>query len=71
MDTNHHSTDLIPFATRQIGNESVNTVNARDLYAYLGIAKQYGNWLKVQLKCAPIFLKILTMRFLPFRVKTL
>jgi phage anti-repressor protein len=52
MDTNHHSTDLIPFATRQIGNESVNTVNARDLYAYLGIAKQYGNWLKVQLKRA-------------------
>ena len=44
--------DLIPFATRQLGSETVNTVNARDLHAYLGITKRYADWIKVQIRRA-------------------
>jgi len=44
--------DLIPFATRQLGSASVNTVNARDLYDYLGINKPYAHWIKTQLNRA-------------------
>ena len=44
--------DLIPFMTRQVGKESVNTVNARDLHAYLGITQRYADWIKVQIRRA-------------------
>lgn len=44
--------DLIPFVTRQLGMETVNTVNARDLYAYLGILKRYTDWIKTQIRRA-------------------
>lgn len=44
--------DLIPFATRQLGSDTVNTVTARDLYDYLHITKDYTNWIKAQIKRA-------------------
>jgi phage anti-repressor protein len=44
--------DLIPFATRQLGSDTVNTVTARDLHDYLDLTKDYTSWIKVQLKRA-------------------
>ena len=45
-------TDLIPFASRHIGSQEVNTVNARDIHAYLGITKTYADWIKAQIRRA-------------------
>jgi phage anti-repressor protein len=47
-----HMSDLIPFAAHQLGTETVPTVNARDLYAYLQISKPYAHWIKTQLRRA-------------------
>jgi phage anti-repressor protein len=44
--------DLIPFAPRQLGIETVNTVNARDLYAYLELSGDYSLWIRRALKRA-------------------
>jgi anti-repressor protein len=44
--------DLMPFASRQLGTETVPTVNARDLHAYLGITKPYADWIRVQIRRA-------------------
>ena len=44
--------DLIPFMTRHIGQETVNTVNARDVHEYLEITKPYIDWIKYQIKRA-------------------
>lgn len=44
--------DLMPFASRQLGTETVPTVNARHLHAYLGITKPYAHWIKTQLRRA-------------------
>ena len=44
--------DLIPFITRQLGSETVNTVNARDLHTYLGMTQRYADWIKVQIRRA-------------------
>jgi phage anti-repressor protein len=44
--------DLIPFMTRRLGTDTVNTVNARDLYAYLDLTKPYATWIKTQLRRA-------------------
>jgi phage anti-repressor protein len=36
---------LIPFARRQIGTDTVNTVNARDLYAFLEVKQRFNDWI--------------------------
>lgn len=41
--------DLIPFASRRLGNETVNTVDGRDIYTFLGITKPYASWVKGQI----------------------
>ena len=41
---------LIPFAPRQLGSETVETVNGRDLHGFLAIRKDYSNWIKAQIK---------------------
>lgn len=37
---------LIPVAPATIGSESIPTVNARDLHAFLEIGKDFSNWIK-------------------------
>jgi len=44
--------DLIPFMVRTVGDDTVNTVNARDLYAYLSLSGDYSLWIKRALKRA-------------------
>jgi len=44
--------ELMPFAVRQLGSDTVNTVNARDLYGYLELTKPYADWIKMQLRRA-------------------
>lgn len=43
---------LIPFAPRQLGAATVQTVNGRDLHAFLGITRDYATWIKTWLKRA-------------------
>lgn len=43
---------LIPYAPRALNGETVQTVNARDLHGYLGIAKDYNAWMRQQIKRA-------------------
>ena len=44
--------ELIVIKTAQIGNEEINTVNARELHAFLGIGKDFSSWMKDQIKRA-------------------
>ena len=50
--TEIHSTtvQLIPFAQRQIGTKTVETVNGRDIHTFLGISRDYSDWMKRQIK---------------------
>jgi phage anti-repressor protein len=36
---------LLPVLPRQVGEDEVNAVNARDLHRFLGVGKQIGNWI--------------------------
>lgn len=45
-----YSNTLIPFETRTIGDEAIPTVDGRRLHTFLGIAKDYSNWVKAQIK---------------------
>lgn len=38
--------DLIQINTRQVGDESIQTVNARDLHAFLEVGSRYNDWIK-------------------------
>ena len=38
--------EMIKIAASVINNESVNTVNARELHAYLGVGKDFSTWIK-------------------------
>jgi phage anti-repressor protein len=40
------STDLIPVAARTVGSEPVQTVNARNLHAFLGVGAMFATWIK-------------------------
>ena len=42
--------ELIPFVSRQVGTRTIETVNGRDIYAFLGIARDYSDWVKRQIK---------------------
>lgn len=45
--------DLIPFVARTLGAETVHTVNARDLYAYLELTgENYARWIARAIKRA-------------------
>jgi anti-repressor protein len=39
-------TQIINVAQTQIGEDSINTVNARELHAYLGVGKKFSDWIK-------------------------
>ena len=37
---------LIQVAERQIGDGTIQTVNARDLHTFLGVGKMFTHWIK-------------------------
>jgi hypothetical protein len=37
---------LIKIASAKIGDETINSVNARDLHKFLGVGKEFANWIK-------------------------
>lgn len=43
---------LIPFEQRIVGNETIETVNARDLHTELEVKKDFSQWVKSQIKRA-------------------
>jgi len=45
-------TTLLPISKETIGNSAVNTIDGRKLHAFLGIKKDYSDWIKVQIKRA-------------------
>jgi phage anti-repressor protein len=45
-----NSTDLVPVFTGELNGESVQLVNARDLHDFLGVARDFSNWIKKRLK---------------------
>ena len=46
--------ELIPYLQRSIGSKAVETVDARDLHAFLEIGKDYTNWIKSQIRRAQL-----------------
>ena len=47
MPEHDYSTDvIIPFEKYQIGSMSIQTVNARDLHAFLEVKTQYNHWIE-------------------------
>lgn len=44
--------ELIVINTGDVGGQSVQTVNARDLHSFLGVAKDFSDWIKAQIKRA-------------------
>jgi len=42
--------ELIPIGYQEINGETVQTVNARDLHAFLGIGKVFGAWIQDRIK---------------------
>ena len=38
--------ELIRISEVSIGNENINSVNARDLHSFLGVGKDFSNWIK-------------------------
>ncbi len=46
--------ELIKIAPRQIAGQSLQTVNARELHSFLGVGKDFSNWIKAQLKRADL-----------------
>lgn len=45
---------LIKIVNRQIGHAPIQTVNARELHSYLGVGKDFSNWIKAQIKRADL-----------------
>lgn len=44
--------ELVKIQSEQINGELVQTVNARDLHEFLGVGKDFSNWIKAQIKRA-------------------
>ncbi len=44
--------ELLPVEFRPLAGASVQTVNARDLHAFLGVARDFSNWIKDQINRA-------------------
>ncbi|MDH4318520.1 MAG: phage antirepressor KilAC domain-containing protein [Desulfobulbaceae bacterium] len=44
--------EIIKIGNDNIGGEGVNTINARDLHAALGVGKDFTNWIKAQIERA-------------------
>lgn len=46
--------ELVKIERSQIDGQSVQTVNARELHGYLGVGKDFSNWIKAQIKRADL-----------------
>ena len=46
--------DCLPIMKATIGSESVNSVNARQLHASLGVSKDFSDWMKAQIERAEL-----------------
>jgi anti-repressor protein len=44
--------ELIAIRHSPVGENTVNTVNARDLHSFLGVEKDFSDWIKAQIKRA-------------------
>ncbi len=44
--------ELIKIESNQVGEGTIQTVNARDLHAFLGVGKDFSNWIKKQIERA-------------------
>lgn len=44
--------ELIAVRQSAIGEQQINTVNARDLHTFLGVGKDFSNWIKKQIERA-------------------
>lgn len=44
--------ELIKISSAQIGRSAVQTVNARELHAFLGVSKDFSTWVKAQIQRA-------------------
>ena len=44
--------ELIAIKDKQVGEDLIKTVNARDLHEFLGVRKDFSNWIKVQVQRA-------------------
>lgn len=42
--------ELITISSRRIGEQEVKTVNARDLHAFLGVRRDFTDWVKARIK---------------------
>jgi len=42
--------DLIPIRMMPVAGSPVNTVNARELHGYLGVGRDFANWIKARIK---------------------
>lgn len=40
---------IVPVSSSTIGGATIQTANARDLHAYLGLGKDFSNWVKAQI----------------------
>lgn len=41
---------LIPLTTQHIGDDAVQTVNARELHAFLGSKRQFADWISYRIQ---------------------
>ncbi len=47
-------TEIVQIVPQKIGEESSQTVSARDLHKFLGVKKKFADWIKVQLNRKPV-----------------
>lgn len=45
-----NSTDLVPVFAGELNGQTVQLVDARDLHTFLGVARDFSNWIKKRLK---------------------
>jgi anti-repressor protein len=41
---------LIPLTTQQIGDDTIQTVNARELHAFLEVGKDFSTWINTRIQ---------------------
>lgn len=41
---------LIPLTTQQIGDDTIQTANARELHAFLGSKRQFADWITYRIQ---------------------
>lgn len=59
--------DLIRVADRLVGLETLPTVNARELHAFLGVGKDFSNWIKDRIEQYGFVSEVDFVTFIPAR----